>query len=1082
MTYLNATEIESAQVALAGAHPGICELITLPHQTFEGRTSHALRIGKKPAGTVEALYLTGGVHAREWGSSDILINLATDLCTAYAANGPITYNGKVFSPAEVRAVVEQMNIIIFPCVNPDGRAYSQTVASGWRKNRNTANSGGVASRIGVDINRNQPWLWDFATAFNPAAVNSYLSSSNPADDTYHGPSPVSEPETKNINHLHDTIGKVRWYIDVHSYSEDLLTPWGDDESQTNDPAQSFTNGSFNGHRGLIGGDYSEFLPNGDAAAVGRLSSAFTRTLAEVRGKFYVAKPSFSLYPTSGTNGDWAYSRHFSDSSKSKTLGFTLEWGTEFQPPYSEMEHIIRDVCAGFIGLALSALGIESRIVSNRDSFSSFEVETQSSYPASLYAIYDGFSPASLGLPGSKPTVRIVAADGSAIPSITGSVSNTELQNPASPGSPQRITFTLDLAFANLSAFQGEQRPVYALVEFAGRRDVAQLQLLMQPNPYMLDGPTSWISTDLRVFQLKPGAKANANSAVQLGDIASDANAPFTFLHAVLNEMRAAGNASSPVFDAIATDQQASRLEAARTVGGKRVLNFAIAKVRYRAAAQDASGVRVFFRMFNAMNSDMSYDTRTGSAVQNYRRSSNGSAPLLGINTFFSGAGSQIVSIPFFADPRVDTSTASMATQIDPWNTRTIVHAAPTESVEYFGCWLDFNQTEPRLSAAFGPEKDGPFANRVSILSLVRGLHQCLVAEVRFQPGAGDPIPLGANPASSDRLAQRNLAIVDSDNPGGGDAHLVQHTISIKPSTAPSDERKDGAEAEELADELVIRWNGLPVDTQATLYFPDFSADEIVELARAKGGDAVTVTRVDEHTVACEVGAISFLPIPAHSRPVAPGLLTLRLPDTVRAGERFTIDVQQHSGTTRVSRSAGRVAAPAREENIRGSITLSARKVIGAFQIQVNVSQGKQLTRRVVRNLAVLRYIQTGIPATDSWRPVFDRYVSQTARQVTALGVDPTLVPASADDPWRRITKGRGGRTRLIGKVVEVDYDCFGDFTGFVLSVCGELHRLQSTERAVERIAIRAFRRRLLLRVELNHKERRLGRIAVVFRR
>ena len=79
MAYLNTTEVESALIALAAAHPSICELITLPHATVEGRTSHAVRLGTAAANTVDAYYLTGGVHAREWGSSDILINLATDL-------------------------------------------------------------------------------------------------------------------------------------------------------------------------------------------------------------------------------------------------------------------------------------------------------------------------------------------------------------------------------------------------------------------------------------------------------------------------------------------------------------------------------------------------------------------------------------------------------------------------------------------------------------------------------------------------------------------------------------------------------------------------------------------------------------------------------------------------------------------------------------------------------------------------------------------------------------------------------------------------------------------------------------------
>src|SRR4029077_8068639 len=375
MAYMNITEVESALSALAAAHPTICELITLPNLTIEGRTTHAVRLGTQAANTVDAYYLTGGVHAREWGSCEILVNMATDLCDAYAGGTGVAYGGKLFSAAEVKALMEEMNIIIFPCVNPDGRNFSQNTFPLWRKNRNTASSGGVASKIGVDINRNHDFIWDFATGFAPAAVNVYLASNDPAQDTFHGTAPSSEPETQNIDFIHNTFTRIKWYIDVHSYSEDILFVWGDDESQFSDSNKNFQNAAFNGQRGVLGDSYKEFIPDGDLSTVQGLAGAFTRSLAEVRGKLYVAKPAFSLYATSGTNDDYAYSRHFVDPSKSNALSFTVEWGTEFQPPWSEMTEIIKDVSAGLIGLGLKALGIDSFIVSNRDTFSSLEVET-----------------------------------------------------------------------------------------------------------------------------------------------------------------------------------------------------------------------------------------------------------------------------------------------------------------------------------------------------------------------------------------------------------------------------------------------------------------------------------------------------------------------------------------------------------------------------------------------------------------------------------------------------------------------------------------------------------------------------------
>src|SRR5205807_2238348 len=97
------------------------------------------------------------------------------------------------------------------------------------------------------------------------------------------------------NYIHDTYTRIKWYIDVHSYSEDILFVWGDDETQVADPNMNFTNPAFNHKRGLLGGAYGEFAPDGDLSALIGLANAFTKSLAEVRGKIYVAKPGFSLY-------------------------------------------------------------------------------------------------------------------------------------------------------------------------------------------------------------------------------------------------------------------------------------------------------------------------------------------------------------------------------------------------------------------------------------------------------------------------------------------------------------------------------------------------------------------------------------------------------------------------------------------------------------------------------------------------------------------------------------------------------------------------------------------------------------------
>lgn len=1073
MPYMNVTEVESALIALAAAHPTICELITLPHTTVEGRTTHAVRLGSQPAGSVDVYYLTGGVHAREWGSCEILVNLAIDLCDAYAGQMGLGYGPKYFSTAEVKALIEQANVIVYPCVNPDGRNYSQTSYGLWRKNRNPADSGGEASKVGIDINRNQDFLWDFNTAFEAGAINEFLASADPSAETYHGSEPHSEYETQNINYIHDTYSRIRWYVDVHSFSEDILYVWGDDEPQVSDTSKNFQNPAFDHKRGLLGDDYREYVPDGDLSQLIGLADAFTRSLAEVRGTYYVAKPGFSLYATSGTNDDYAYSRHLTDPSKSKALSFTVEWGTEFQPPWAEMQEIIKDVCAGLIGLGLEALGVDGFIVSNRDTFSSYEVQTTHDFDNAFYVTYDGFAPNTLGLPGASPVISFHdAGDNSEIGSITAVQTGIDLEDPGALSTQQRVTFTFRVHIADETPFTAETREIYVQASLAGMRDVAMMRLLEQPNPYMLDGPISWLSTDVRVFQLRPQEKVNSASAVVLEDPDVVAEAPFNYIQGLLTELRSYGNSAAPPFENISQDEQASQLELSRTVGGVRVLNFALAKVRYRAQTQDALDVRVFFRTFNTMVSDLSYTNSTTVDVQNYRRTASGTTALLGLNRFFSGAGNQIVSIPYFAERRVDTETESMATQPDDWNKHTLVHDGATEVVQYFGCWLDFNQTDPQFPVNVPMGNDGPFTGRIPIVQFVRGIHQCLVAEVRFQPGAIDPIPNGATPASSDRLSQRNLAIVESDNPGGEATHRVQHTLQLKPSTGVGRELRAaavGAEEHPHHDELVIRWGSVPRETQASLYFPDWNADEVLALAASLRPGPQSLSKLDSHTVGCTVQDISYIPLPRGISSTIPGLLTLELPQTVRTGEQFEVDVQQHSGPTfQIDQPRGRES-----EKGAAELNLSRRKVLGAFRLTVAVKAGRPLLEKLVRNLAVLRYIFQAIPTTDSWHPVFARYISQLSGQVAGLGVDPDQVPASADDPGLPGEPKPGEPEHLTGRVCEVIFDCFGHLEGFVLETCSGRHRVETTEVGFEELLLRACRDRLTLAVDVEHGVRKL---------
>src|SRR5215212_6972688 len=141
MPYLNVRQVESA--LLAAARPRndpFTELITLPNPTWEGRTCRALKIAKGNDTERMGVYFIGGVHAREWGSPDILISLIHRLTRAYRTNSGLSIGGKDFTAAQIQSIVDTLEVFVFPQVNPDGRNYSMTVDPGWRKNRRPASS------------------------------------------------------------------------------------------------------------------------------------------------------------------------------------------------------------------------------------------------------------------------------------------------------------------------------------------------------------------------------------------------------------------------------------------------------------------------------------------------------------------------------------------------------------------------------------------------------------------------------------------------------------------------------------------------------------------------------------------------------------------------------------------------------------------------------------------------------------------------------------------------------------------------------------------------------------------------------
>src|SRR5262249_14734714 len=135
----------------------------------------------------------------------------------------------------------------------------------WRRNRNPAYAKfplkGTFNCIGVDLNRNYDFMFDFKTLFAPLG---FVDMTNPCDDTFQGPFPFAEPESQNVKWLLDTNPRTRWFVDLHSGSQNIRRNWGDDEAQSTNPAMNFQNPAFDHKRGVKGdADYKEYVPADD---------------------------------------------------------------------------------------------------------------------------------------------------------------------------------------------------------------------------------------------------------------------------------------------------------------------------------------------------------------------------------------------------------------------------------------------------------------------------------------------------------------------------------------------------------------------------------------------------------------------------------------------------------------------------------------------------------------------------------------------------------------------------------------------------------------------------------------------------
>ena len=357
--YLRCQEVTEATQKLVNDYPTLCTLIETPDlaNTVCGIPCHALAISQHAPPGAPAILLLGGTHGLEWGSCEIALNFVELLLSAYATPGTdVTIGGATFTAAQIAMLLTTRQIIVFPMVNPDGRAYSQnpTGNAGWRKNRNRAKEvTGNPLSVGVDINRNFDFLFDLQKSFDSSC--GLMVSGDPGSDVYQGPWAFSEVETSNVLALLKKFPSTSWLVDLHSGTQKIMRPWSDEDTQTTYPQQSFLDPGGDYLRGRPGNNYGEHMVSGDLNEHDRLMQVLSNTIAAANGPMYPTIGTFEFSPSSGTSHDFAYSRHLADPQNfGKILSFVVEWSNVPHPDWvAHMRRIVSEVTAGLFGFAIA---------------------------------------------------------------------------------------------------------------------------------------------------------------------------------------------------------------------------------------------------------------------------------------------------------------------------------------------------------------------------------------------------------------------------------------------------------------------------------------------------------------------------------------------------------------------------------------------------------------------------------------------------------------------------------------------------------------------------------------------------------
>ncbi|RYY87489.1 MAG: T9SS type A sorting domain-containing protein [Chitinophagaceae bacterium] len=309
--YYTYAEMVTKMQALAAANPTRVSVFNIG-TSQNGTVTYGIKISDN-VGTDESepeVLYTGLQHAREAIGGTSLIYFAMYLAENYSLND------------RIKELVDNREIFIIPCLNPDGYAQNYSGAAGypttggglWRKNRRLISG----TTYGVDINRNYSVDWG-----NCAGASTSCGSNTASQDTYYGPSAFSEKETQNVRTF-VTGRKFVAAIDQHCYGPYYSLPFG----------------------------------RPSLHSMSTLDSYFYTAIPALMGTYNCHRagnsPETVNYEVAGGIKDWLLMGDIGTGTKGKIYGMTGEaGGGDFWAPISQIKTLCAQNCMQNIQLAYS---------------------------------------------------------------------------------------------------------------------------------------------------------------------------------------------------------------------------------------------------------------------------------------------------------------------------------------------------------------------------------------------------------------------------------------------------------------------------------------------------------------------------------------------------------------------------------------------------------------------------------------------------------------------------------------------------------------------------------------------------------